>query len=273
MKRLLTILLALGVLLGGQAAFAQTTLTATTLSTAITLPSVPGGNITGGNLVTIASITGLAVGNIIYMDNEAMTVTVVPSSASNPVTVRRGTNATVPTAHASGVVVYYGNPQAFVSGKTGVTFYSGTCTSTNYLYLPVVDTVNGLIGTCDSTTSRWNWQRLAPARSDVLPYHPVASAAYAATVNDYIIGYTALANGARTVTLPTPNVGLIGKVYIVKNESAVTTNTIWVTGGGGTSVDGANGFPVVLVSFPTAGGVQPTASGKFYTNGSNWFSF
>lgn len=63
--------------------------------------------------VTLASIAGLLVGSIILIDGEYQRVTSVPSSATLPVGVFRGVNASVVAAHPITAGVAYGTPDEF----------------------------------------------------------------------------------------------------------------------------------------------------------------
>ena len=63
--------------------------------------------------ITIASITALAVGDLIKIDGEFMRVTAVPSAATNPVDVVRGVNGTSAAAHPVTAGVAFGGPSDF----------------------------------------------------------------------------------------------------------------------------------------------------------------
>jgi len=112
---------------------AQTTVNTTTLSAAVTKSQTQ---------VTVASATNVAVGNILYVDREAMKV--VTLSGTNA-TVRRGQEGTAAVAHASGAVVYTAAPQYFYATEV-----SGTCTSTDEIALPHISVATGNIYTCTS---------------------------------------------------------------------------------------------------------------------------
>lgn len=79
-------------------------LTRTTLSAAVTADS---------KTVLLASITGLALGQMIRVDSEKMRVTVVPSAATIPVGVYRGVDGTNVVAHAVTSGVAFGDPGDF----------------------------------------------------------------------------------------------------------------------------------------------------------------
>ena len=273
MKRIFVALMVLGILaLGFNPANLQAqvqiypTMTFTTLTTAITDTNTT-------SILSIGSIgsttTAVIAGTVLYIDGEAMTVKVTPTAATS-VQVTRHTYATRGQTHAANALVYYGNPNAFVSGQPGVQFYQGQCSSSNYINLPVIDTVNGFLGNC--TNSQWRWFKLnAPTSSDK-PYTPV-TAAYTAIHTDEVIGVTTL-SGALTITLPAAT-GLAGHVYIVRNESTIATNTIWVTTSS-TQIDGSASSKAIWGTSTSAtsplSGV-PSGVMRFYSNGSNYFTW
>lgn len=79
-------------------------MTRTTLSAAVAVDD---------KRVTLASITGLAVGSIILVNGERMRVTAVPSAATAPVDVLRGISGTKPVAHPITSGVAFGTPDEF----------------------------------------------------------------------------------------------------------------------------------------------------------------
>ena len=242
------------------------TMTFTTLTTAIT-------DANNTNTIAIGSIgsgsTGVIAGTIIYIDGEAMTVKVTPTAAT-AVQVTRHTYATRGQTHAANSLVYYGNPNAFVSGQSGVQFYQGQCTVGNFINLPIIDTVNGFLGNC--TNSQWRWFKLNAPTSADHPYTPV-TAAYTAKHTDEHIGVTTL-SGALTITLPAAT-GMAGHVYVVRNESTIATNTIWVTTSS-TQIDGSASSKAIWGTSTSAtsplSGV-PSGVMRFYSNGSNYFTW
>lgn len=259
MKRIMIVLALAVALLAAESSFAQTatyrtslsaaltqagltlTVAATTNMTASTQTVTEYGVISDGQgnaeLVKINSITGLAIG------------------------VTRGQGG-IQSAHVSGAVFFYG-PGGGAAAGTGTPFTNtspnqGTpCTATGYLFLPIVNYANGSVWNC--ANSRW-----------VNGGYGVTgvTAAYTATLGDYIIAYTTVYGGAKTVTLPAPVAGLRGKVYIIKNESSVVTNTIWVYGN--TTLDGSAGS---LAVYGSGGGTATTGTSRVYTDGSAWYSF
>lgn len=123
--------------------FSQVTLPSTTLSAAIT-----GGNNPQDSFV-VASVgtgaTAMAVGDVLYIDREAMQLKAISSTT---LTVNRGAMGTATKSHASGTTVYSGRPQWFSRNEQ-----SGSCTSTAEAVLPVVNVASGNIFQC--TASLW----------------------------------------------------------------------------------------------------------------------
>lgn len=134
-------------------AHAQTTVTQTTLSSALGIPTQTAPN----RLVVVASATNItaptatAPGAEIFVDKEAMCVT---SVTSTNVFVTRGCDGTVAAAHGSGSIVYVGQ----TSGVLGSPFTSsdppfGTCTSSSQPFSLQINTTSGMIWQC--TNSQW----------------------------------------------------------------------------------------------------------------------
>lgn len=117
---------------------AQTTLTQTALSAAITT--------TNDNSITVNSATTFAAGTThVVIDAEEMAVT---SVSGTTIGVVRGINGTRAATHASGAVAYVGSPTYFDSvGRYG------SCTATNERVLPIIVPTEGKYYTCSSS----NW--------------------------------------------------------------------------------------------------------------------
>lgn len=238
---------------------AQATVNSTTLSTAITTPTPNTGPATA---VTVASLgsgsTAIAVGNILFMDGEAMIVTVVPTSGTT-LTVRRAQLSTNAQTHPASALIYYGLPQYFSSGVPGRQLYGGSCVSANQAANPTIDTVNRTFWNCDPISLIWgSWQLSAPFGA-TLNYHGVANVAYTVKPWDDIVGITSLTTGV-VLTFPAAT-GLKGKVVMIKDETGragTGLNTIQVSitpNGGSTSAQITTGF----------------GSLKLYSNGTSWF--
>ena len=119
-------------------ASAQTTLTQTALSAAVTT--------TNDNTITVVSATTFAAGTThAVIDAEEMAVV---SVSGTTIGVVRGINGTVAATHASGAVVYVGSPTYFSSvGRYG------SCTATNERVLPIIVPTEQKYYTCSSS----NW--------------------------------------------------------------------------------------------------------------------
>lgn len=120
---------------------AQTALTQTTLSAAIT---------SSQNTFKLASVTGITANQTeLYIDLEAMPVYAV---SGNYVTVGpRGSYGTKAMAHVSGAGVLYGPPAAFIDYDP-----TGACTAGTglFLYAPIVDVLTGGQWLCSSVLSK-----------------------------------------------------------------------------------------------------------------------
>jgi len=126
-------------------AFAQTYLTSTTNSAAMT---------SSATSFTVASATGIAAGGALYVNREYMTVRSVSGTV---VTVTRGQAGTVANAHgASQTVIII--PAAAI--PTVITLKDptpidgvGTCTASEHQYLPVINVGNGNVWLCRYTAA------------------------------------------------------------------------------------------------------------------------
>ena len=138
---------------------AQTILTPTTLSTAI--------SDSGGQVMTVASVTtvtgySVVAGTGVYIDKEYMTVKPLNGLVSGTtLAVIRGQGGTVSAPHASGALVFFGPPNAFYS-KTALE-PQGSCTRSSQIYLPYINVRVGQISDClggqwvnaAGTAARW----------------------------------------------------------------------------------------------------------------------
>lgn len=117
------ILISLLFLFGFLSAQAQTTVSSTTLSVAVT--NTGGGS--GGQLFTVASATGItpALSSPVYgfVDGELVNIKAVNSTT---LLVERGVDGTVGRTHLSGAPFFFGPPSAF-----GHNAQSGSCTAAN----------------------------------------------------------------------------------------------------------------------------------------------
>lgn len=140
-RRLAGLLIGLALTVG--VASAQTTINSTTLSAAVTKTQ---------NFVQLTSTSTVAVGDILFVDREAMVVTTVPSSGTT-IYVRRGSAGLV-SAHASGATIYTGTPDRF--SRVDV---AGSCSATDGLFTPHINISAGNIFLC--TNSVWRPTKLA----------------------------------------------------------------------------------------------------------------
>jgi hypothetical protein len=145
MKR---ILITLALILGLSApSLAQTTLTTTTLSNAITSAS--------GQTVVVLSATTVDVGTILYIDHEAMQVNAINGTT---LSVSRGVQGTAANTHAGGTggatVIIAPKASLAGNGPFGLSVISqsdppaGTCTPAQYRYLPIINAVTGNVWQC-----------------------------------------------------------------------------------------------------------------------------
>ena len=129
-------LVALAASLAPGTAFAQATLTTTTLSAAISSTSV--------KAIVVASATGFTANTTsLFVDKEFMSIEAVNGTT---ITVIRGAFGTKAALHNSGATLYVGPSNYFFSSDV-----SGGCTSTNLLVLPFINTNNGKISDCRSS--------------------------------------------------------------------------------------------------------------------------
>ena len=122
--------------------WSQETLDSTTLGAAVNATTTT---------ITIAADTteGVKVGDVAFVDREAMKVTVVNSLT---LTVTRGFGPTVATSHTSGETIYIDDPELFGLTWDGK-LPSGSCTSAGMGATPRIDLYTGDIYTC--TSSEW----------------------------------------------------------------------------------------------------------------------
>lgn len=205
---------------------AQTTVNTTTLSAAVTKSQTQ---------VTVASATNVAVGNILYVDREAMKVTALSGTLA---TVRRGMEGTAPAAHVSGAVLYTAAPQYFY-----VTEVSGACTSTEETALPHVSVTSGNIYVCASGT--WKvFNRAGFSLSSLYGVGTTYTASGAITVEPGIV--TLNAGSALAMTLVDPTVAQNGMVMIIRSATA-QAHTVTYTAGfnGGTTARDVATYSVI----------------------------
>lgn len=116
---------------------AQTTLTSTTLTTAL-------GDT--GRAVVVGSATNVAASSYLFIDREAMLIQSVSGTTAQVV---RGFAGTAARAHSASSIVYTGTPSQFYQSEV-----SGTCTLTSEAVTPRIVLRSGNIYAC--TGGFWN---------------------------------------------------------------------------------------------------------------------
>ena len=146
MKKLIAILSLVAAL--ALSASAQTSLTSTTLGSAVTSTST--------QTVVLASATGVTANQtLLFVDKEAMFVNSVNGTT---IKVFRGYQGTPVSTHLSGAGVLLGPAAAFNPISTGVNAAgdpSGSCTPGSTLYTPYVNIKSGNQWLCSSVTNSW----------------------------------------------------------------------------------------------------------------------
>jgi hypothetical protein len=211
-KTLKNSLILFGLLLAASLSFGQTTLTQTTLSSAIASTST--------TTLVVASATGITAGNtLLYIadgtsyNGEAVFVNSVTSTT---IGVTRGYNGTKASRHISGALVFVGPPNAFYnvdpSGEAMVA--AGTAACTNEAYTPHINILTGHQWLCSTVTNSW------------VPGFFNSSAPP---------GVTAAVASAAGATLPS------GPLFHVTGTNAITawgsSTTVFGTGAGGSHTD------------------------------------
>lgn len=142
MKNLKHFLVGLVLVLSASVGFAQTILTNTTLSAAVSSSSVQQVVVASATGINAPSVTDSTKATIIYVDREAMFVEGVNSTT---LTVIRGYAGTFAAPHASSAFV-------FVIPENLSTYFNvlpqGSCTRTNEIALPRIHFASGLISDC-----------------------------------------------------------------------------------------------------------------------------
>lgn len=164
MKRILIVALAL-LTLAAVPVSAQTYLTNTTLSAAISTPTA---TTPADACFNVASATTAAVGGAVYIDKEMISITSVSGTRICGTRGSQGTNA---TTHNSGANVLIAPVAALTGALPAFTqlngrALAGSCNPANYRYLPIVDTDSGNIHLCwakSATYGRiWSFTNLYP---------------------------------------------------------------------------------------------------------------
>jgi hypothetical protein len=245
MRKLLisiVLLLALSCLLSS--AWAQTTTTSTTLSSAVTN--------TYGQNIKVAAATGFTAGSTFaWIDHEQMEVLSVSGLS---IGVRRGSGSTAASIHANGARVYVGPSTAFISW---VIDPLGACSSSSYPYLPVLNTRTGSIYDCVS--SQW-------AQVDPVSFSFTAASATPGTYREIrgeVTTYSTMTSGnlvgvRGAVTMPAASTVSGGYLYGAQGKAITGTGTF-----SGTDMFGLYGQLDVTGGTVSGGHVAPL-SGNIY---------
>lgn len=150
-------------LLVSVSASAQTYLTSTTNSAAISASQTT---------FAVASATGIAAGGALYINREYMTVRSV--SGTN-ITVTRGQAGTVANAHGASQTVIIipaaAIPTVVTSVDPAATVGVGTCTLTDWQYLPIINVTNGNVWMCRYTAAAQSSRVWAATNNVLITYN------------------------------------------------------------------------------------------------------
>lgn len=226
---LAVVLLFSGIDLGAQAALIQTTLGADLAN-----PTSPQGN--PSTVITLASGTGVAVGQGIFVDAEYMTI-----QSSTPQATRwnvvRGQGGTVARAHASGSPVFIGAPNYFGNSEP-----VGPCTSTLTTATPFISVGSGSIFLCPAVSTLTGstaatWARITQAGYPYLQSTRYTGWTYATagalTLQPGVqfIG----SGGALAMTLASPSKYMDGMVMVIQASTAQAHTVTYTPGFYGTT--------------------------------------
>jgi hypothetical protein len=256
---LLTILLALLVAAPG---LGQTVITTTTLSAALNGTATTFG---------VASASGITVGDIMWIDKEAMDVR---SISGTTIGVVRGVGGSRADNHASGALVYHEVPAGFIGNDL-----VGTCTAGSEFpnYTPLINARTGSMFSCVNST----WTLINPEPVTIV--ESVRSITAVTTLVAADCSSTVILNNATgfATTLPVPTAGctfrfIDGTLLTSGNHTVVTNASGNVIIGGcnelevDTSDDGAidtNGDTITFVgSADSLGDIVEVIS-----DGTSWF--
>lgn len=125
--------------------FAQTVLSNTTLSAAMTATATTL-TLTSASAFSGSNVGAPTVGNLLYVEHEAMTITAISGTL---VSVIRGQSGTFAAAHVSGAVVFSGPGSAFRQSDPPLQ----TCTTATMGTRPWINVITGNTWLCIS--SKW----------------------------------------------------------------------------------------------------------------------
>jgi hypothetical protein len=160
MRTIRYILLAVALALGALPASAQTIISRTTVSAAVSATA---------QSIVVASATGFTVGNFAWLDMEAVQIT---SVSGTTIGIQRGQIGTAARAHASGRAILTGNIQHFQ--QTDPTTLNGTCSRGvgEAAYSPWINVRTGVISLCGQSSAggtTWTQTVTAPLTLNSIP--------------------------------------------------------------------------------------------------------
>lgn len=258
----------LAVLVFTPAAQAQTATARTALSAAVTNTTATTFQLLAVSGITTPTATAPIFG---YVDQELVQILSINTTALT-INVLRGQGGTFASTHLNGATFFSGPSSGNNAGVFINSDMQGSCTRTNWIYLPVINPKDGNIFDCilspttqtgaAATTSEWvafNAQPIGRAR----PYKKLAVTVttYTLLPSDEIVGYNTNVNG--TITIPALT-GFIGKIYTIQSENTGVP-TITIATSSGQTINGA-----ASITMPGTG----TAYGQvqIYSDGRNWFA-
>lgn len=211
------LLVALIVSCGPQAAHAQAVVASTTLSAAVST--------TSGQTFTLTSLTGIAPTQSQsfsgFVDSEFVTIQSTLSTNST-IRVTRGQAGTVAKTHNSGAVFYFAPSNFFSMNEQ-----SGSCTSTQLLYLPAINTLTGHIFDCRSDGQWINILNGTMSSAASASYSQFCTGTVATAATEFLNGAACSGASAATARIVVPSAGQIANLRVFSSAAVV----------GGTSVD------------------------------------
>lgn len=141
MNKIKSLILALLLTVMALPAFGQTNLNSTTLNEAVN---------NSETRIDVTSASNVSVGDIAFVDKEAMVVLVVDST-NNRIRVQRGFAGTLADDHSNGATIWIDRPSRFIKKDL-----AGSCTSASEFppYKPLINISNGNRYRCQS--SQWD---------------------------------------------------------------------------------------------------------------------
>lgn len=119
--------------------------------------------------------------------------------------------------------------------------------------------IKEVFGVTNTETSQRKGQRFGRTSISTL----VTGSVYSLSTTDYLLGITSLSY-APNIGLPLPSLVGVGKTFIIKDEvGGAATTTITVSSAGEKNIDGAS----------TSTLTTNYQAKRFYTDGSNWFTY